>query len=78
MNLLSVVGAMVVFLALHICDEVTIYGFGYDPRFTVHYYDPKFVRLSDVSTGSHDVDNERRLWDKLHQEGVLRLFKRDM
>ncbi|XP_038079458.1 alpha-N-acetylgalactosaminide alpha-2,6-sialyltransferase 1-like [Patiria miniata] len=70
-------GAMVVFLALHICDEVTIYGFGYDPRFTMHYYDNNFVKHTDVSTGSHDVDNERQLWQKLHDEGVIRLFKRD-
>lgn len=69
---------MTVFLALHLCDEVTIYGFGYDPRFTMHYYDTGFVRHTDVSTGSHDVDNERLLWSKLHQEGVIRLFKRDI
>ncbi|XP_071803169.1 CMP-N-acetylneuraminate-beta-galactosamide-alpha-2,3-sialyltransferase 1-like [Asterias amurensis] len=71
-------GAMTVFLALHLCDEVTIYGFGYDPRFTMHYYDTSFVKHTDVSTGSHDVDNERFLWSKLHQEGVIRLFKRDI
>ncbi|XP_022079750.1 CMP-N-acetylneuraminate-beta-galactosamide-alpha-2,3-sialyltransferase 2-like [Acanthaster planci] len=70
-------GAMVVFLALHICDEVTIYGFGYDPRFTMHYYDTTFVKHTDSSTGSHDVDNERHLWQKLHDEGVIRMFKRD-
>ncbi|XP_038044123.1 alpha-N-acetylgalactosaminide alpha-2,6-sialyltransferase 1-like isoform X2 [Patiria miniata] len=71
-------GALVVFLALHICDEITIYGFGYDPRFTMHYYDTKFVVHTNASTGSHDVDNERKLWHKLHEEGVIRLFKRDV
>ena len=70
-------GALVVLLALHICDEATIYGFGYDPRFTMHYYDNHFVAHTKKSTGLHDVDNERNLWIKLHEEGAIRLFKRD-
>ncbi|XP_072028655.1 alpha-N-acetylgalactosaminide alpha-2,6-sialyltransferase 1-like [Amphiura filiformis] len=71
-------GALVVFLAVHLCDEVTIYGFGYDTRFTLHYYDTKFVSHTNKSTALHDVDNERELWMKLHEEGVIRLFKRDL
>ena len=72
------VGALVVMLAVHICDEVTIYGFGYDKRFTLHYYDKAFVNHTDKSTALHDVDNERGLWNKLHEEGVIRFFKRDL
>ena len=68
---------MVVMLSLHICDEVSIYGFGYDSRFTLHYFDGRFVAHTDTSTGSHDVVNERVLWNKLHDEGVIRFFKRD-
>ncbi|XP_033639208.1 CMP-N-acetylneuraminate-beta-galactosamide-alpha-2,3-sialyltransferase 1-like [Asterias rubens] len=71
-------GAIVVFLALHLCDEVTIYGFGYDSRFTLHYYDKEFMTHTDRSTALHDVDNERELWLKLHDEGIIRLFKRDL
>lgn len=71
-------GALVVMLAVHICDEVTIYGFGYDTRFTLHYYDKAFVSHTDKSTALHDVDNERGLWNKLHEEGVIRFFKRDL
>ncbi|XP_022080181.1 alpha-N-acetylgalactosaminide alpha-2,6-sialyltransferase 2-like [Acanthaster planci] len=71
-------GAIVVFLALHLCDEVDIYGFGYDPRFTLHYYDRTFQSHTDWGTALHDVDNERELWRKLHEEGALRLFKRDL
>ncbi|XP_033104191.1 alpha-N-acetylgalactosaminide alpha-2,6-sialyltransferase 2-like isoform X2 [Anneissia japonica] len=71
-------GALIVILALQICDEVDIYGFGYDHRFTMHYYDSKFVGHTDKSTALHDVDNERELWKKLHDEGILRLFKRDI
>ena len=72
-----ILGALVVFTAIYLCDEVTIYGFGYDPRFTMHYYDTDFVKHTDESTGSHDVKNERELWYKLHTEGVIKLFKRD-
>ncbi|XP_038048293.1 alpha-N-acetylgalactosaminide alpha-2,6-sialyltransferase 2-like [Patiria miniata] len=71
-------GSIVVIMSLHICDEVTIYGFGYDPRFTMHYYDSKFIKHTQKSTASHNVDNERKLWMKLHEEGVIRLFKRDL
>ncbi|XP_041477889.1 alpha-N-acetylgalactosaminide alpha-2,6-sialyltransferase 2-like [Lytechinus variegatus] len=71
-------GALVVMLAVHICDEVTIYGFGYDQRFTLHYYDKNFVNHTDKSTALHDIDNERGLWNKLHEEGVIRFFKRDL
>ncbi|XP_038076710.1 alpha-N-acetylgalactosaminide alpha-2,6-sialyltransferase 1-like [Patiria miniata] len=70
-------GAIVVLMSIHLCDEVTIYGFGYDHRFTLHYYDKHFVTHTDTLTALHDVDNERKLWKKLHDEGIIRLFKRD-
>ncbi|XP_071479026.1 CMP-N-acetylneuraminate-beta-galactosamide-alpha-2,3-sialyltransferase 1-like [Diadema antillarum] len=71
-------GATLVMLATHICDDVTIYGFGYDVRFTLHYYDKSFVRHNKNMTKCHDTENERDLWDKLHDVGVIRLFKRDI
>ncbi|XP_071482718.1 alpha-N-acetylgalactosaminide alpha-2,6-sialyltransferase 1-like [Diadema antillarum] len=70
-------GALVTLLAIHICDEVTLYGFGYDPRFTLHFYDHAFVKHTKASTGAHDVDNERELWKKMHEEGIIRLYRRD-
>ncbi|XP_071803193.1 CMP-N-acetylneuraminate-beta-galactosamide-alpha-2,3-sialyltransferase 1-like [Asterias amurensis] len=70
-------GAVAVMLALHLCDSVTIYGFGYDPRYTMHYYDTRFIKRSYKSTWTHDVENEKRLWDKLHDDGAIRFFKRD-
>ncbi|XP_033104232.1 alpha-N-acetylgalactosaminide alpha-2,6-sialyltransferase 2-like isoform X3 [Anneissia japonica] len=69
-------GALVVFLAIHLCDEVNIYGFGYDKRFTLHYYDTDFVEHTDAQMSAHDVDNERVLWRKLHEEGLITLFNR--
>ncbi|XP_070565150.1 alpha-N-acetylgalactosaminide alpha-2,6-sialyltransferase 2-like isoform X2 [Ptychodera flava] len=69
-------GALVVFLAIHLCDEVNMYGFGYDARFPMHYYDSTKVELTRASVGSHDVDNERQLWRKLTDENILYLYNR--
>ena len=74
---MNILGAILVFTAMHICDEVSLYGFGYDERFTMHYYDTQFVTHTDESTGCHDIHQERALWEKLHTEGVIKLFKRD-
>ncbi|KAI8506887.1 hypothetical protein Bbelb_153260 [Branchiostoma belcheri] len=70
-------GALTVFIAMHVCDDVTLYGFGYDKRFSLHYYDKKFVNHTQWKTGSHDVDNERVLWSKLHQENVVTWYQRN-
>ncbi|XP_035662363.1 alpha-N-acetylgalactosaminide alpha-2,6-sialyltransferase 2-like [Branchiostoma floridae] len=69
-------GALTVFLAMHLCDDVTLYGFGYDKRFSLHYYDKTFVNSTQWKTGSHDVDNERVLWSRLHQENVVTWYQR--
>ena len=71
-------GAILALLGIHMCDEVTIYGFGYDKRFTLHYYDSRFIAHKDSLTGCHDVENERNLWTSLHEEGIVRFFKRDV
>ncbi|CAH1238972.1 ST6GALNAC1 [Branchiostoma lanceolatum] len=70
-------GAMVVFLAIQFCDEVDTYGFGYDPRFTIHYYDTKFTVHTAKSTGAHNIDNERVLWTQLDKIGVINWHQRD-
>eukprot|EP00058_Branchiostoma_floridae_P014860 XP_002600348.1 hypothetical protein BRAFLDRAFT_204411 [Branchiostoma floridae] len=69
-------GAMVVFLAIQFCDEVDTYGFGYDPRFTIHYYDTKFTVHTAKSTGAHNIDNERALWSQLDRIGVIKWHQR--
>ena len=63
---------------MHLCDEVSVYGFGYDPRFSIHYYDTEFVRHTNESTRSHDVFIERNLWESLNDQGIIRLFKREI
>ncbi|CAH1246278.1 ST3GAL1 [Branchiostoma lanceolatum] len=69
-------GALTVFLAVHMCDEVDLYGFGFDRRFSLHYYDEKFKNYTEWRTGAHDIDNERYLWQKLDEQKVIRWFKR--
>ncbi|XP_066299507.1 alpha-N-acetylgalactosaminide alpha-2,6-sialyltransferase 1-like isoform X2 [Branchiostoma lanceolatum] len=69
-------GAMLVFTAVHMCDKVDIYGFGYDPRFSAHYYDSTFHEHTDKGT-VHNSTNERLVWDRLHHDGIINWWKRD-
>ena len=78
MSSLSSSGAVMVLLAVHLCDAVSIYGFGYDPQFTLHYYDGTFTQRTNKLTWTHDVRNEKKLWEKLHNEGAIHFFKRDI
>ncbi|XP_078588195.1 alpha-N-acetylgalactosaminide alpha-2,6-sialyltransferase 2-like [Branchiostoma floridae x Branchiostoma japonicum] len=73
-------GAMTAFLAIQLCDVVNIYGFGYDPRFPMHYYDnraiPKQRADGEVKEGAHDYSEERRLWERLHEEKIIYWYTR--
>ncbi|XP_078657293.1 alpha-N-acetylgalactosaminide alpha-2,6-sialyltransferase 2-like [Branchiostoma floridae x Branchiostoma belcheri] len=69
-------GAMLVFTAVHMCDKVDIYGFGYDPRFSAHYYDTSFHEHTDKGT-VHNSTNERRVWERLHADGIINWWRRD-
>ncbi|XP_038079457.1 alpha-N-acetylgalactosaminide alpha-2,6-sialyltransferase 1-like [Patiria miniata] len=71
-------GALNVFIALHICDDVRVYGFGYDLRYSLHYYDKEFIKHRDALTVPHNIEMEKKLWLKLHDEGAIKLFKRDL
>eukprot|EP00058_Branchiostoma_floridae_P000142 XP_002585630.1 hypothetical protein BRAFLDRAFT_111640 [Branchiostoma floridae] len=71
-------GAMTAFLAIQLCDYVGLYGYGYDPRFTLHYYDKTKFNASRPWRGAcHDFNNERELWKRLSEEKVVYWFKRD-
>ncbi|XP_035698508.1 alpha-N-acetylgalactosaminide alpha-2,6-sialyltransferase 1-like [Branchiostoma floridae] len=69
-------GAMLVFTAVHMCDKVDIYGFGYNPRFSAHYYDSTFHEHTDKGT-VHNGTNERLVWEQLHADGIINWWKRD-
>ncbi|XP_035697280.1 CMP-N-acetylneuraminate-beta-galactosamide-alpha-2,3-sialyltransferase 1-like [Branchiostoma floridae] len=64
-------GTMVILMAIHLCDQVDMYGFGFDPRFPLHYYDGQKVEDAMNEPSSHSYPNEKILWRKLHSEGLV-------
>ncbi|EMP23769.1 Alpha-N-acetylgalactosaminide alpha-2,6-sialyltransferase 1 [Chelonia mydas] len=69
-------GAFLLLTALHLCDRVSAYGFitdGYQ-KYSDHYYDKEQKRL--IFYTNHDFDLERRVWKKLHDENVMKLYQR--
>uniref|UniRef100_A0A8C3IWI3 alpha-N-acetylgalactosaminide alpha-2,6-sialyltransferase n=1 Tax=Chrysemys picta bellii TaxID=8478 RepID=A0A8C3IWI3_CHRPI len=69
-------GAFLLLTALHLCDRVSAYGFitdGYQ-KYSDHYYDKERKRL--IFYTNHDFDLERRVWKKLHDANVMKLYQR--
>ncbi|TFK01613.1 E3 ubiquitin/ISG15 ligase TRIM25 [Platysternon megacephalum] len=68
-------GAFLLLTALHLCDRVSAYGFitdGYQ-KYSDHYYDKERQRL--IFYTNHDFDLERRVWKKLHDANVMKLYQ---
>ncbi|XP_072039688.1 alpha-N-acetylgalactosaminide alpha-2,6-sialyltransferase 1-like [Amphiura filiformis] len=72
-------GAIMLFLALHTCDEVNAYGFMGDPKkFTYHYYDQKFTESYGLTNVFwHDWNKENSVWKLLIDEGIFHMYTRD-
>ncbi|XP_019349727.2 alpha-N-acetylgalactosaminide alpha-2,6-sialyltransferase 1 isoform X1 [Alligator mississippiensis] len=69
-------GAFLLLTALHLCDRVSAYGYiteGYN-KYSDHYYDKVWKRL--IFYVNHDFDLERRVWKKLHDENIMKLYQR--
>ncbi|KAL8163162.1 UNVERIFIED_CONTAM: Alpha-N-acetylgalactosaminide alpha-2,6-sialyltransferase 1 [Gekko kuhli] len=69
-------GAFLLLTALHLCDQVSAYGYiteGY-PKYSDHYYDTEWKRL--IFYLNHDFDLERRVWKKLHDANIIKLYQR--
>ncbi|XP_053426381.1 alpha-N-acetylgalactosaminide alpha-2,6-sialyltransferase 1 isoform X2 [Nycticebus coucang] len=69
-------GALLLLTALHLCDQVSAYGFiteGHE-RFSDHYYDKSWKKL--IFYINHDFKLERDVWKRLHDEGIIRLYQR--
>ncbi|XP_076153832.1 alpha-N-acetylgalactosaminide alpha-2,6-sialyltransferase 2 isoform X3 [Alosa pseudoharengus] len=69
-------GALMLFTALHTCDQVSAYGFitrNYDD-FSDHYFDSQWRPLQFFA--NHDLMMEARIWEILHLRGVLKLYRR--
>uniref|UniRef100_A0A8C8Z522 alpha-N-acetylgalactosaminide alpha-2,6-sialyltransferase n=1 Tax=Prolemur simus TaxID=1328070 RepID=A0A8C8Z522_PROSS len=69
-------GALLLLTALHLCDQVSAYGFiteGHE-RFSDHYYDKSWKKL--IFYINHDFKLEQEVWKRLHDEGIIRLYQR--
>ncbi|XP_064124877.1 lactosylceramide alpha-2,3-sialyltransferase isoform X2 [Loxodonta africana] len=68
------IGIIAVILATHLCDEVSVAGFGYDlsqPRTPLHYFDNQCMAAMNFQT-MHNVTTETRFLLRLVREGVLK------
>ncbi|XP_037611656.1 alpha-N-acetylgalactosaminide alpha-2,6-sialyltransferase 1-like isoform X2 [Sebastes umbrosus] len=69
-------GAFTLFVALHTCDIVSAYGFMTEDygKYSNYYYD-KHVKTHVVFYANHDYRMEMRLWKKLHDSKILKLYQ---
>ncbi|KAL8185327.1 UNVERIFIED_CONTAM: Lactosylceramide alpha-2,3-sialyltransferase [Gekko kuhli] len=68
------IGVTAVVLATHLCDEVSLAGFGYDlgqPNMQLHYYDNLCMAAMYEQT-MHNVTTETTFLQKLIKEGVVK------
>ncbi|CAM4711424.1 unnamed protein product [Leuciscus chuanchicus] len=69
-------GAVMLLAAIHTCDQVDAYGF-MTPDYSLysdHYYDKQ--RHPVRFYANHDMRMEMKLWQELHQAGLMNLFMR--
>ncbi|XP_044935040.1 lactosylceramide alpha-2,3-sialyltransferase isoform X6 [Mustela putorius furo] len=67
------IGVIAVILATHLCDEVSLAGFGYDlnqPKTPLHYFDNLCMAAMNFQT-MHNVTTETRFLVRLVKEGVV-------
>lgn len=67
-------GFKTIVLALHICDQVDLFGFGINEKTQQwdHYFDEGFP-LSNVTT--HRPDYQTQFIEELEERGIVRVFK---
>ncbi|KAL0994811.1 hypothetical protein UPYG_G00127450 [Umbra pygmaea] len=67
-------GFMALILALHICDQVNVYGFGKDRDGNWHhYFEP--LAYKNLGTGPHPGDYEYNVTMKLSEINKLQIYK---
>ncbi|XP_077959436.1 alpha-N-acetylgalactosaminide alpha-2,6-sialyltransferase 1-like isoform X1 [Gasterosteus aculeatus] len=70
-------GAFTLFLALHTCDTVSAYGFmTEDYAKYSNYYCQRDLKTKVVFYANHDYRMEKRVWKKLHDSKILKLYQR--
>ncbi|KAM9462102.1 alpha-N-acetylgalactosaminide alpha-2,6-sialyltransferase 1-like [Clarias gariepinus] len=71
-------GAFALFLALHTCDVVDVYGFiTEDHRKYPNYYYDRTTKTRVIFYVNHDYNVEIKTWKKLHDAGIINLYQRD-
>ncbi|XP_072523781.1 alpha-N-acetylgalactosaminide alpha-2,6-sialyltransferase 2-like [Salminus brasiliensis] len=70
-------GAFTLFLALHTCDIVDVYGFiTEDHHKYSNYYFERATKTSVIFFANHDYNLEMQTWKKLHDSGIINLYQR--
>ncbi|XP_015239274.1 PREDICTED: CMP-N-acetylneuraminate-beta-galactosamide-alpha-2,3-sialyltransferase 2 [Cyprinodon variegatus] len=68
-------GMLVLFFALHVCDEVNVFGFGADSRGNWHHYWEQNRYSGEFrKTGVHDADYEAQIIQQLAKAGKIKVF----
>ncbi|XP_048847822.1 alpha-N-acetylgalactosaminide alpha-2,6-sialyltransferase 2 [Brienomyrus brachyistius] len=69
-------GALMLMTALHMCDQVSAYGFITEnyKDFSDHYYDA--IKQPVELYANHDILMELKLWAALHAQKVMQLYQR--
>ncbi|KAK5867846.1 hypothetical protein PBY51_012304 [Eleginops maclovinus] len=68
-------GMLVLFFALHVCDEVNVFGFGADSRGNWHHYWEQNRYSGEFrKTGVHDADYEAQIIERLANAGKITVF----
>ncbi|XP_077787897.1 CMP-N-acetylneuraminate-beta-galactosamide-alpha-2,3-sialyltransferase 2 isoform X2 [Podarcis muralis] len=69
-------GMLVLFFALHVCDEVNVFGFGADSRGNWHHYWENNRYAGEFrKTGVHDADFEAHILDILEKTNKIDVYR---
>ncbi|XP_051967156.1 CMP-N-acetylneuraminate-beta-galactosamide-alpha-2,3-sialyltransferase 2-like [Xyrauchen texanus] len=68
-------GIVAIIFALHLCDEVSVFGYGVDKQGNWHHYWEKNRYAGAFrKTGVHNADFEAEIIQRLSKEGKIKLF----
>ncbi|XP_026999609.1 ST3 beta-galactoside alpha-2,3-sialyltransferase 8 [Tachysurus fulvidraco] len=71
-------GMLAIVFALHLCDEVSVFGYGADSQGNWHHYWEENKHAGAFrKTGVHSADFEREIILKLHSEGKIKLYPKE-
>ncbi|KAI8497027.1 Solute carrier 49 member 4 [Branchiostoma belcheri] len=69
-------GGIMTMTALHACDKLSLYGMGYNIKYSNHYFDTEYHEFLSVMN-SHNHIREIQLWDHLDKEGIKLIYTVD-